>query len=112
MKLKGPKSGRDYWAIVYDYLKPEVTEDRGSLMGFSSSEDGLNWPVENAQLIDVNATVPAGQKPWVRVIRTPHQLVDEGDGTYTVFFTAYGEDYRFQNVGRFKCRLTEDEVTR
>lgn len=106
MKLRGPKTGRDYWAITFDYLRPEVTEGKNSQIGFSYSRDGLNWPEENGQIVDVNSGLAPGEQGWWRIIRTPHQLIDEGDGTYTCFFTGlYRED--FFAVGMMKLKLVE-----
>jgi hypothetical protein len=107
MKLRGPRTGRDYWAIIFDYLRPEVTEGRNSQIGFSYSHDGLNWPGENGQIVDVNAGLAAGKQGWWQIIRTPHQLIDEGDGTYTCFFTGlYRND--FFAVGMMKLKLIEE----
>ena len=89
MKIRGPKTGKEYWAIIFDYLKSEVTTGVSTEIGFSSSPDGINWPLKNAQVIDVRDGFARGVKSWVKRIRTPHQLIDEGDGTYTCFFTAY-----------------------
>lgn len=108
MKLRGPKTGRDYWAIIFDYLHPEVTQGKNSKIGFSYSHDGLNWPKENGQIVDVNAGLAPGKEGWWRIIRTPHQLIDEGDGTYTCFFTGlYRND--FFAVGMMKLKLIEEE---
>jgi hypothetical protein len=109
MKLRGPKTGRDYWAIIFDYLRPEVTEGHNSTIGFSYSYDGLNWPQENGQIVDVNDGLAPGKQGWWRIIRTPHQLIDEGDGTYTCFFTGlYRND--FFAVGMMKLKLVEEEA--
>ena len=47
-------------------------------------------------------------------IRTPHQLIDEGDGTYMVFFTgATHENYfkGFRAVGRCQVQIIEEPVS-
>ena len=109
MKLRGPETGRDYWAIVFDYLRPEVTHGENSKIGFSYSLDGLNWPEENGQIVDINSGLAPGEHGWWRIIRTPHQLIDEGDGTYTCFFTGlYRHD--FFAVGMAKLKLVEEPV--
>jgi hypothetical protein len=107
MKIRGPKTGKEYWAIIFDYLKPEVTTGVSTEFGFSCSPDGVTWPTENAQIIDVRDGFANGARPWVKRIRTPHQLIDEGDGTYTCFFTAYQYD-GFESVGMMKLKLTEE----
>ena len=110
MKLTGPQTGKEYWAIMFDFLKPEVTKGPNMNIGFSFSTDGVSWPVENAQIIDITPGLPPGETPWWYTIRTPHQLIDEGDGTYTCFFTAYDKTNLFESVGMIKFRLVE-EVT-
>lgn len=109
MKIRGPKTGKEYWAIIFDYLRSEVTTGMSTEIGFSCSPDGMTWPVENAQVIDVRDGFAPGVKPWVKRMRTPHQLIDEGDGTYTCFFTAYQND-GFEGVGMVKVRVTEEIV--
>jgi hypothetical protein len=41
MKFIGPKTGKEYWAIIFNYLKGEVTTGKNSEIGFSFSFDGL-----------------------------------------------------------------------
>jgi hypothetical protein len=109
MKLRGPVTGRDYWAIIFDYLRPEFTEGKNSQIGFSCSYDGLNWPEEHGQIVNINAGLAPGEQGWWRIIRTPHQLIDEGDGTYTRFITGlYRND--FFAVGMAKLKLAEEQV--
>ena len=108
MKLHGPETGREYWAIMFNYLKPEVTTGKNTEIGFSFSTDGVNWPEEHAQIIDVSSGLPPGTTPWWSLIRTPHQLIDEGDGTYTCFFTAYDSTNSFESVGLMKFILVEE----
>jgi hypothetical protein len=107
MKIRGPRTGKDYWAIIFDYLKPEVTVGTSTVIGFSCSPDGTHWPLENAQVVDLNDGFAPGTKSWIKRVRTPHQLIDEGDGTYTCFFTAYQYD-GFESVGMVKFRVTEE----
>jgi len=106
-KIKGPVTGKEYWTIVFDYLKPEVTTGKSSQIGFSCSEDGLTWPVKNAQIIDLDKGLPAGTNAWWRCTRVPHQLVDEGNGLYTCFFSAYDKEGQFQSIGKATLRVKE-----
>jgi len=108
MKFKGPKTGKEYWAIIFNYLKNEVTTQNNSEIGFSSSVDGLNWPKENAQLVDLSEGLPPNVDPWWRCIRVPHQLADKGDGTYACFFSAYDKVGTFEGIGRAAFRITEE----
>ena len=108
-KIKGPITGRDYWTVIFNYLKPEVTtkEKENSQIGFSSSLDGLTWPVQNAQLLDMEAGLPSGVQRWWRCIRVPHQLVEEGNGIYTCFFSAYDREGEFESIGKATFRVKE-----
>jgi hypothetical protein len=106
-KIKGPVTGKEYWTIIFNYLKPEVTTNKNSLLGFSYSEDGLTWPVGNAQIIDMEKGLPAGTSEWWRCIRVPHQLADEGNGLYTCFFSAYDKEGKFQSIGKATFRVKE-----
>jgi hypothetical protein len=115
VKVKGPNSGRDYWVAVFDFLAPEVTSYvPKTVFGFSWSEDGIAWPKDHGQAVNVDDGLPKGQKGWWRgawAIRTPHQMLDEGDGTYTIFFTgATTENYfqGFRAVGKVTVRLLEE----
>jgi hypothetical protein len=106
-RIKGPVTGKEYWTIIFDFLQPEVTTGQNSQLGFSCSEDGLTWPVRNAQLIDMDKGLPAGTNAWWRCIRVPHQLADEGNGLYTCFFSAYDKTGEFQSIGKATFRVKE-----
>ncbi len=111
-KVKGPKTGRDYWVAVFDFLGPEC---RGSVpqdvFGFTWSEDGLQWPKEHGQVVNVDDGLPPGQKGWwhtASAIRTPHQMLDEGGGIYTIFFTGQSRAGGFRAAGMLKVKLVEE----
>ena len=106
-RIKGPVTGKVYWTIVFDYLKPEVTTGNNSQLGFSCSKDGLTWPVENAQIIDMDKGLPAGTNAWWRAIRVPHQLIDEENGLYSCFFSAYDKQGEFESIGKATFRVKE-----
>lgn len=114
MKVRGPKSGRDYWVAVFDFLAPEVTcYTPKNVFGFSWSEDGVNWPKEHGQVVNLDDGLAAGERGWWRgawAVRTPHQMIDEGDGAYSIFFTGgTNEDHfaDFRAVGMTRVRLVE-----
>ena len=109
-RIKGPVTGKEYWTIIFDFLQPEVTTGKNSQLGFSCSEDGLTWPVGNAQIVDMDKGLPAGTTPWWRCIRVPHQLIDEGNGLYTCFFSAYDKTGQFQSIGKATFRVKEASV--
>lgn len=106
-KINGPVTGKEYWTMIFNFLKPEVTTQKNSQLGFSCSEDGLTWPVGNAQIIDMEKGLPAGTSEWWRCIRVPHQLADEGNGHYTCFFSAYDKEGKFQSIGKATFRVKE-----
>lgn len=51
-------------------------------ISYATSSDGVNWNAE--QLLELGE-VPA----WLNATRTPLGLISEGDGVYTMYFTAY-----------------------
>lgn len=102
-----PVTGKEYWTVIFDFLKPEVTTGTNSHVGFSFSEDGLKWPTRNAQLIDLEQGLPAGTNAWWRAIRVPHQLIDEGNGLFTCFFSAYDKQGEFESIGKATFRVKE-----
>ena len=108
-KIKGPVTGKEYWTVIFDFLKPEVTTQQNSTIGFSFSEDGLKWPEENAQIINMAAGLPQGVEPWWRAIRVPHQLCDEGNGIYICFFSAYDRKGNYESIGKATFRIKETQ---
>jgi hypothetical protein len=70
--------------------------------------DGLNWPTENAQIIDLSKGLRGNNKPWWRAVRVPHQLVDEGNGIYTCFFSAYDKASQFEGIGKATFKIVEE----
>lgn len=71
---------------------------------YSVSENGLDW--SRASFLDL---AEVGGKWWSRM-RTPLGLIDEGDGVFTVFHTAYAEGgfHGFAKVGMARLRLKTD----
>ncbi len=106
-KIKGPVTGKEYWAVIFDFLKAEVETGHNSQIGFSCSEDGVTWPVANAQMIDLAQGLPAGTNAWWRAIRVPHQLIPEGNGLFTCFFSAYDQQGQFESIGKATFRVLE-----
>jgi hypothetical protein len=116
LKVRGPKSGSDYWVAVFDFIAPEVTAYQPkNVFGFSYSDDGINWPKEHGQAVNIDKGLAPGQTGWWRgawAVRTPHMMVDEGDGTYTIYFTGGSADNHFsafRAVGKVTVRLIEEE---
>ena len=103
------KSGR--YVAVFDTLKNQPQQGYGMdghLIGYADSVDGVHWSA--AKQLKVDCT-----KLWVTNIRTPLGLVEEDDGTFTLFYTGFqrpaaGESSKgwkqYRNVGLLKVRLT------
>jgi hypothetical protein len=103
------KSGR--YVAVFDTLKNQPRQGYGMdgyLIGYADSVDGVHWSA--AKQLKVDCT-----KLWVTNIRTPLGLVEEADGTFTLFYTGFqrpaaGESSKgwgeYRNVGMLKVRLT------
>lgn len=106
-KMKGPVTGKEYWTVIFNFLKPEVETKQNSQVGFSGSEDGLEWPIGNTQLIDLEKGLPAGTNAWWRAVRVPHQLIAEGNDLYTCFFSAYDKQGEFESIGKATFRVKE-----
>jgi len=105
------KSGR--YVAVFDTLKNKPAKSYqmdGYLIGYADSADGAHWSA--AKQLEVDCT-----KLWVSDIRTPLGLVEEADGTFTMFYTGFqrskeGESKgwrEYRNVGMLKLRLSVNE---
>ncbi len=84
--------GSGTYVSVFDWLKPEVTTGHDGVFGMSYSTDGISWPAEHGvamSLLPHNAS-GSGAPLWTGRARTPLSLIDEGDGTYTMFYTGFG----------------------
>lgn len=87
------------YLAVFDVVQPPLW----AVAGYSVSEDGISWSkVKHLELDPSSAT-------WCRDLRTPLGLISENDGTFTLFFTAYGpfvDGHSFSSLG--KVRVTID----
>lgn len=103
------KSGR--YVAIFDTLKNQPRKGYGMdgyLIGYADSVDGVHWSAAKQLKVDYT-------KLWVTDIRTPLGLVEEDDGTFTLFYTGFqrpaaGESSKgwkqYRNVGLLKVRLT------
>jgi len=66
------------YIAVYDNHQPNS-------IGYSFSEDGIHW-LRGQQL-----AVQSGDGIWASEVRTPLGLIDEGDGRFTLFYSANEE---------------------
>jgi len=65
------------YLVVYD-----ATRDPDAI-GYSISEDGIHWPAGRSLVLQPKAGT------WSPEIRTPLGLIDEHDGTFTIFYTGF-----------------------
>lgn len=63
------------FVTVYDNHQPNE-------IGYSFSSDGIHWGIGQ------HLVVQAGKGIWATEVRTPLGLVDEGNGLFTLFYTA------------------------
>jgi hypothetical protein len=59
----------------------------------------------------IHQSIDAMVESGMRDAGTPLGLIDEGDGAYTLFFTAFGDYFGFAPVGRATLRRAEDGAT-
>lgn len=69
----------DLFVVVYDGAN--VRE-----ISYAFSADGVHWGEE--KLLDLHLAAP----PQVKITRTPLGLIDEGDGSFTLYLTAFDGD--------------------
>jgi hypothetical protein len=109
VQVRGATTRAPYWVATFDFLNPEIRSlaKQNDTIGLTWSEDGVRWPSAHGVAVDLRSGL-GGKDPWWKVIRTPHGLIDEGDGTYTCFFTATSrKDGGFRGLGMSKLRLVE-----
>ncbi len=96
------KNGK--YLAVFDVafgLKFDAAQDRDSI-GYSVSEDGVNWPLFKP--LDVQP-----KDKWSRQLRTPLGMIEEDDGTFSLYYTAQEKDVAFWSVDRVKVALHLDQ---
>lgn len=90
---------------VFDPLFDEVTTGSNVNIGFGFSLDGVMWIPADGAAVPV---VGEGEPFWARTIRTPLGMVDEGDGTWSVFFTAVDRVDKFDGLGLTRVKFIVD----
>jgi hypothetical protein len=95
----------ELYVIVYDsdVLNPQKRSYLGEKhsVGYATSKDGINWSKGGRIIVQ-----PEGEANWARDIRTPLGLVDEGNGIYTIVYTAFARG-AFQPIGVVKVKLVQ-----
>ena len=87
------------FVAVFDALFDEVHTGRNLKIGFGFSRDGITWTPEEGAAVPV---VAPGEPFWAQVLRTPLGMVDEGDGTWSVFYTARSGNWDGLGVSRVR----------
>jgi hypothetical protein len=80
------------------------SEKLPNMVGYSLSADGLFW--SKAQYLPLHKKI----RKWWKTMRTPLCLIDEGQGSYTMFFTAWRATGMFHPIGMAKLRLKPDAL--
>lgn len=70
-------------------------------VGYSTSKDGIHWSKGGRIVVQLE-----GEANWSHDIRTPLGLVDEGNGLYTLLYTADGRG-DFKAVGMVKVKVIQ-----
>jgi hypothetical protein len=65
----------DLYVVVYDGGNTDA-------ISYAFSEDGLTWQPEQLVMLP-------SPPEWLNAVRTPLGVMDEGDGTFTIYFTAF-----------------------
>ncbi len=75
-----------------------------SAIAYSTSKDGKTWTKATSIFLDQK------RSPWWTQMRTPLGLIEEKDGSFTVFFTAFTEGglESFAALGMVKLKLKEN----
>ncbi|WP_230280933.1 hypothetical protein [Croceicoccus sp. Ery15] len=91
-----------YDANHFAPVQPDMPVRPNNSVGYSVSEDGIRWH-QGRSLV-----VQSDDNNWASDLRTPLGLVAEGDGIYTLLYTARMKDQPFWAIGRVKVKLTTD----
>ena len=86
------KSGRR--VAVFDTITPS------NVIGYAESVDRMSWSTAKQLELDL-------AKLWVEDVRTPLGLVEEPDGTFTLFYTGYAKKEHYGCMGLLRVRVSE-----
>jgi hypothetical protein len=95
-----------HYIAVYDANhfapnQPDIATNPSNSVGYSISEDGIHWHQGRSLVVQTSKA-----SNWASDLRTPLGLVPEGDGTFTLLYTARMKDKPFWAIGRVKVKLT------
>jgi len=93
------------YVIVYDSDVQNPTKRsyffENHSVGYATSKDGIHWSKGGRITVQ-----PEGDVNWSSDIRTPLGLVDEGNGLYTLVYTADSKG-DFKSVGMVKLKIVK-----
>ena len=93
-----------HYIAIYDINnypnQPDVAPNPSNSVGYSISEDGVHWHQGRALVVQ------SKDDNWASDVRTPMGLVPEGDGTYTLLYSAKMSDKPFWAIGHVRVKLT------
>jgi hypothetical protein len=98
----------DLYVAVYDSdivnaPAPKNYKENTSV-GYTTSTDGINWSKGGRIVVQ-----PPGPANWSVDIRTPLGLIDEGNDTFTLFYTAE-DNKRFWPVSKIKLKMVKETL--
>jgi hypothetical protein len=98
----------DLYVAVYDSdivnaPAPKNYKEKTSV-GYTTSTDGINWSKGGRIVVQ-----PPGPANWSVDIRTPLGLIDEGNDTFTLFYTAE-DNKRFWPVSKIKLKMVKETL--
>lgn len=86
-----------YYIAIIDYVKGESGKDDDQPT-YMISDDGIHWSFGGFFRLD-----PIGKRWWTDMV-TPLSLIEEKDGTFTLFFTARNSYRGFESVGMARIK--------
>jgi hypothetical protein len=96
----------DLYVAVYDsdLVNPPGIDNYGekTSVGYTTSTDGIHWAKGGRIVVQ-----PPGPANWSVDIRTPLGLIDEGNDTFTLFYTAQDKK-RFWPVSKIQLKMIKE----
>ncbi len=81
--------------------QPDIAVKPNNSIGYSISKDGIRWHQGRSLVVQTTAA-----SNWSSDLRTPLGLVPEGDGTFTLLYTARMKDRPFWGIGHVRVKVT------
>lgn len=92
------------YILVFDYLSAELHEGFSRKIGFLWSTDGASWNMNQLQVVSLAEPTDFF---WTNIVRTPLGLIEELDGTLTLFYTGRQQNASATNGVWAECSETK-----